>query len=371
MAADFKIDFFEGSTRDPYPFVVIPKKECPKWDERGAAKAKRARGAFAVMEVGGAPSLVLPGGVATTCIMHGKCAYFVRWPKYTYGDHDAKLARLIASVKDAQWKPRGTFDVASKPLLLFSAAKSPYPWGRWEMPGNYNAGAAVVPLAPGAYDVHVAEHVTGERTSLDLVRLTPVGARASAPKTVAIDPARVALERVVAKLKGVDSEGGPFVALPAALKRAWRGAKDYGAGASDYERACAIEGDGGALIEVGEGTALVIPGPESATAIEVDGAWHFITQHAAKDPVDAYAAARAVPEKSFKKQKAKLVLPAAGLELRDASTVGRATSLAVPVAAGTYDVARAVVKKPGLFLSVVRLAASSRRPAPTRRPTST
>jgi hypothetical protein len=116
-----------------------------------------------------------------------------------------------------------------------------------------------------------------------------------------------------------------------------------------------IEKEGGALIEVGDEQAVVVPGPESATAIEVDGAWLFVTRHGAEDPVDAYAAMRAVPEKSLTRVKAKLEVPAGGLELRDGATVDRATSLKVPVAAGKYEVARAVVKKPGLVLSVVRL----------------
>ena len=333
MAGDFKIHFLEGSQRNPFPFVVIPQAACPKWADDGVKAAKRARGALGFIEVGGAPALALPGASATACVVEGRCAYFVRWAAWKYGDHDARLARLIASVKDAQWKPRGTFKVASKPLLLFSAAPSPYKkWGRWEMPDNYGAGgAAVVPLAPGDYDVHVAEHVTGERASIDLVRLTPSGKKASAPEAKPIDPAAVALSREAAKLRWIDSEGGPFVALPPGLRSAWHGAKGFGEDASDYERACAIEEAGGALIAVGDGHALVVPGPESATAFEADGAWLLVTQHAARDPGQAYAAARAVPEKSWKRLKAKLSLPAGGLELRDASAIGRTPSLKVPV----------------------------------------
>jgi hypothetical protein len=353
MAGDFKVHFLEGSSRDPFPFVVIPKAACPTWADAGVKSAKRSRGAFGIIEVGGAPSLVLPGSSATACIISGRCAYFVRWPKYKYGNHDALLNRLIAGVKDEQWKPRGAFEVANSPLQLFSASPSPYrKWARWEV-----AGCAIdVPLAKGSYDVHVAEHVTGERAAVDLVRLTPVGAKASAPKAKPADPKDAALAREVAKLRWVDSEGGPFVALPTSLRKEWRGAKHYGAGSSDYERACEIENASGAILEVGRGAALVVPGPESATAFEIDGAWLFVTQHAARDPREAYAAMRAAPEKSFKKQKAKLTVPAGGLELRDASALGsRGPSLKVPVKAGTYEVARATVKKSGIFLSLVRL----------------
>lgn len=351
MADELEVHFFGAQ---PHAFVVVPQSACPSWSQAGTDEAARATGTCTMIEVGGAPSLVLLGRAAVACFLDGPCAYFIRWTKWKDGDHDAKMKRLIASVKDAQWKAQGTFEVVSEPLMLFSSAKSPYKWGRWEMPGNFAGGAAVVALAKGTYDVHVAEKVTGERTAVDLVRLTPAGKKATAPKTEAFDAARASLEREAAKVKWIDSEGGPFVALPAGLKKAWRGAKDYDSGTSDYERACEIERKGGVLIEIDGGHAVVVPGPESATAMEVGGDWLFVTQHRADDPVDAYAAMRAVPDKSFGK-KATLEIPTGGLELRDASIIGRAPSLKVAVAAGKYEVARAVVKKPGMFLSVVRL----------------
>jgi hypothetical protein len=355
MAADFKIHFLERGSVKPFPFVAVPQTACPKWGDACVKAAQRARGAFGVIDVGGTSALVLTGNAATAVVVHDGSAWFVRWPSYKYGDNDARVNRMIASVKDAQWVARGQFEVQGNPVLLFSAAPSPYKWGRWEMPDNFNAGAAVVPLAVGRYDVHVAEHVTGERTSMDFVRLTPAGKTASAPKAPPLDPARAKLAREAAKVRFIDSEGGPFVALPPSLRKAWHGAKDFDSGTSDYGRACAIEGAGGALIGIGDGHGVVVAGPESATAFEIDGAWLFVTQHDARDPVAAYEAARTVPEKSWKRVKGTLTIPSGGLELRDASAIGRTPTLKVPVRSGTYEVARAVVKKPGIFLSLLRL----------------
>lgn len=356
MEDEYEFNFLEGYPRPPLPFVAVPKDICPNWSAASVAVARRVRTPAKVIAVAGAEVLVLPGPVATACVVDGGTAYVVRWKAYKYGNHDARMKRLIASVPPSKWKSHGSLTVGNEPLLLFSASPSPYPWGRWEMPGDYNAGAIVVALPPGRYDVCSVVHVTGERTSVDLVRLALVGTRATVPVAPALDPAAVAASRAAAELEWIDSEGGPFVVMPPRAKKHWRGSDGFDDGDSDFQRAQEAVAAKKATISIGADHALLLHGPESATALAVDDGWLFITGHETRDPGETYTAALSVPAKQFVRVRQPFVVPAGGLELRDSVVRGtRGTALQLAVEAGRYQVSHATLKRPGLLLSLVRL----------------
>ena len=98
MAKERKVNFHEGRA-DKASFVAVPKTACPTWTPDGAAIAKKAKGPLGI-DVGGAASLMLPGGSATACFVEKGCAYIVSWSAWKFGGHDARVGRLIAGVKD-------------------------------------------------------------------------------------------------------------------------------------------------------------------------------------------------------------------------------------------------------------------------------
>jgi len=141
-------------------------------------------------------------------------------------------------------------------------------------------------------------------------------------------------------MKFVASDGGPLIALPAEVAKAWRGT-DAPIGAkvpagwewsgddddpirTDYDRACGqLRGfhessyGGVGLIRVGDGDALVFRGPTDTTFVALPDGGAFLRNVAFASPAAAKRAALAAPR--WKKTRVELDLVDGRLHLIDAA----------------------------------------------------
>jgi hypothetical protein len=167
-------------------------------------------------------------------------------------------------------------DVPKAGLVLFdSIAQHP------EAPQNAKRGKASLALPLPSTAGYVVEHIAKQafgpkkRHSAELYYLHPKGHRPALVGSTAEPEAPPAL--VVAKdvakaakaLKFVETEGGPFVFMPARVAKQWWGVCNeagdpvYGEEPTHYDRACDAKGSV-PLLKVGDAKALVLRSPDPA-----------------------------------------------------------------------------------------------------------
>ncbi|MEG8274690.1 immunity 21 family protein [Streptomyces sp. AHA2] len=154
----------------------------------------------------------------------------------------------------------------------------------------------------------------------------------------------------------VESGGGPLIAVPETVLPFWAGA-DGEETASDYDRACEVDGQAG-LLPVGDGTALVL-GDEPAATAYLPGPGLFVRWCAADSEEEllasvpsASATAEWGPELAWK-------VPGP-VRLFDAAWPGTAIAdtgqVRIALEPGTYGVRAARVRPgPETWLDLVRL----------------
>ncbi|MEV5439829.1 immunity 21 family protein [Streptomyces sp. NPDC052682] len=154
----------------------------------------------------------------------------------------------------------------------------------------------------------------------------------------------------------VESGGGPLVAVPEAVLPFWTGA-DGEETASDYDRACEVDGHVG-LLPVGDSTALVLGGEPASTAF-LPGHGTFVRWCAADSEDDLLACVPAALEAAEWEPEVRWHVPGAVL-LFDAAWPGtesaRAGHVRVVLEPGTYTVRAAHVRPgPETWLGLVHL----------------
>ncbi|MET7287280.1 immunity 21 family protein [Streptomyces sp. NPDC005573] len=158
------------------------------------------------------------------------------------------------------------------------------------------------------------------------------------------------------ELEWVESGGGPLTAVPEAVLPFWSGADGEGP-ATDYDRACDIDGDA-ALLPVGDGTALVLGGEPAATSYLPDHGV-LVRWSAANSEEELLAGARAGLESAEWGSELRWRIPGP-VVLFDSAWPGEglagAEHLRVPLEAGTYAVRAAYVQpEPETWIGLVRL----------------
>ncbi|MFE0812426.1 immunity 21 family protein [Streptomyces sp. NPDC058794] len=154
----------------------------------------------------------------------------------------------------------------------------------------------------------------------------------------------------------VESGGGPLIAVPETVLPFWTGA-DGGDTASDYDRACEVDGHVG-LLPVGDSTALVL-GDEPASTAYLAGHGTFVRWCAADSEEEALAGVAEALDTADWGPEVSWHVPGSVL-LFDAAWPGtacdRADHVRVALDPGRYAVRAAEVRPgPETWLTVVRL----------------
>lgn len=323
------------SIGDPYwihgPLVFGPAKLA----ERFACDYEQVREVFAAMreaeantlpspsivELFGAPVLILPGGTPTHFVALGGGGVFVR-PHKQLGrrkpesfEVDHELASELVVGEDWQ-----LFDSMS---------------GAEGKQASVRAKARLdVPLAPGRYRVEHNTPAPLHQLEYSALRLLPVGA--TKPTTVPVVrkefPIDAAMRKLAKTLRFLETEGGPFVALPERALAKWTGVGDEDDEDDDYERACSARG-----FVLGEQEGLVLDEPDSTAVLPTDEGVVFLRWVGADRAVDLLAALphakRWKKSKPTFRAKGPLVLFDAALEGRK---LGKRKRLDVPLRKGEY-----------------------------------
>jgi hypothetical protein len=192
-----------------------------------------------------------------------------------------------------------------------------------------------IPLAPGRY---VVEHSTAaplHQLEYAAIRLRLAGA--SVPETVPVArvefPIDAQTRKLAKSLRFIETEGGPFVALPTRAVVKWTGVGE-GDDDDDYERACSVRG-----FVLGESEALVLSEPDPTAILPTDEGVVFVRWVGADQALDLVAALPFAKRWKRSKQvfvaKGPLVLFDAGLEGRK---LGKRAQLPVPLRKGEYSI---------------------------------
>ncbi|WP_432053600.1 immunity 21 family protein [Streptomyces sp. bgisy022] len=158
----------------------------------------------------------------------------------------------------------------------------------------------------------------------------------------------------------VESGGGPLVAVPEAVLPFWTGA-DGEEAASDYDRACDVDGPVG-LLPVGDGAALVLGDEPAATAYLLEHRT-LVRWIAADTEDDLLACVPAALETADWEPGVRWRVPGPVL-LFDAAWPGSRSAgtdhLRIPLPPGPYTVRAAQVRPgPETWLTLVRLSGAS------------
>ncbi|KOV57083.1 immunity 21 family protein [Streptomyces sp. MMG1121] len=158
-------------------------------------------------------------------------------------------------------------------------------------------------------------------------------------------------------LEWVESGGGPLIAVPETVLPFWAGADSEDL-ATDYDRACEVDGPVG-LLPVGDSAALVFGDEPDSTSFLPEHAT-FVRWSAAYSEAELLAGVPAALDAAVWGSEVRWRVPGPVL-LFDAARPGRAAGrtehLRVPLEAGTYAV-RAAYAQPGpeTWLGLVRLS---------------
>ncbi|MDL2078084.1 immunity 21 family protein [Streptomyces sp. GXMU-J15] len=163
------------------------------------------------------------------------------------------------------------------------------------------------------------------------------------------------------RVRWVESGGGPLIAVPETVLPFWAGAEGDET-ASDYDRACEIDGPVG-LLPVGDGAALVLGDEPAATAYLPDHAT-FVRRYAADSEADVLSAVPAALATAEWEKEVRWKVPGP-VHLFDSARPGtdpeRSDPLRVTLPPGPYAV-RAAWTRPGpeTWLGLVQLRALER-----------
>ncbi|MFB7506012.1 immunity 21 family protein [Streptomyces broussonetiae] len=158
-------------------------------------------------------------------------------------------------------------------------------------------------------------------------------------------------------LEWVESAGGPLIAVPETVLPFWAGADSEDL-ATDYDRACEVDGHVG-LLPVGDSAALVL-GDDPASTSYLPEHTTFVRWSAAHSEADLLAGVPAALATAAWGSEVRWRVPGPVL-LFDSAWPGRAAGrvehLRVPLEAGTYAV-RAAYTQPGpeTWIGLVRLS---------------
>ncbi|MGQ4416936.1 immunity 21 family protein [Streptomyces sp. SAS_269] len=157
-------------------------------------------------------------------------------------------------------------------------------------------------------------------------------------------------------LQWVESGGGPLIAVPETVLPFWAGA-DSEEFATDYDRACEVDGYAG-LLPVGDSAALVLGDEPAATAYLPDRGV-FVRWSAAHSERELLAHVPAALDTAVWEPEVRWQVPGPVVlfdAARPGGTVDRAGHLRVPLAPGPYAVAAAYAQPgPETWLGLVRL----------------
>ncbi|MEU6671834.1 immunity 21 family protein [Streptomyces sp. NPDC046727] len=157
-------------------------------------------------------------------------------------------------------------------------------------------------------------------------------------------------------LEWVESGGGPLIAVPEAVLAFWAGA-DSEELATDYDRACEVDGLAG-LLPVGDSAALVL-GDEPASTSFLPDLGTFVRWSAADSEADLLAGVPAALATAVWGGEAHWRVPGPVLLFDSAwpgREAGRTEHLRVPLEAGTYTVRAAYAQpRPETWIGLVQL----------------
>ncbi len=275
----------------------------------------------------GTKSLLLPGGTPTGWVPMDGGGVLLRPHKKL---RQRKPESFVVSEKLAD-----VLEVGSDWVLFDSASEAQD--GSAEAQARTNA--LPVPLAPGRYVVEYSTPAPLYMLEYSAVRLLLEGAAAPVavkPRTKSGFAVDAAMKKQAKALRFLESEGGPFVALPVVSLPQWRGIEpsERKGGESDYDRVCNARGN-----VLGKSEGLILPAPDSTAVLATESGVVFVHWVGADSAVDLLAA---LPHaKRWKRSKTPFETegPLALIDSGDAGRrLGKSRQLEVPLTKGVYDI---------------------------------
>ncbi len=308
------------------PIILGSKKLhtaiCRGFEKEDARKLTRLKKELSVVELRGETVLAMAKNEETGVVPWGEAVVLV----HAYEDSKDYLlerdrVKAIASIDPRtipaeQWKAAGTIELDKDPVLFDIHAR--------HLEAEEKSRALTVTLPKGEYVVELASGTAEAKPypskivtmTYTFVRLRPPSwsqPAAKAAKTVVDEGPVAASADVIAKAKKLacaSSDGIPMVLAPRKYLSDWKGMEDD---SRDYDRACDVDGLG--VIQIGKGKGLVISEPGGMMFWPTTQGGLIVVWLGADSQAGCIAAALSVPDKAWKKQRAKLVVEKGAEEL--------------------------------------------------------
>jgi hypothetical protein len=275
-----------------------------------------------IVELLGTPVLVLPLGTPTHFVALGQGGVLVR-PHRKLGRRKPESFEVPLELGELE---------VGEGWQLFDAMLG----ATGELAAARAQARLDIPLAPGRHRVEHSKPAPLHELEYSAIRLLPVGAAtpATLPVVRKAFPVDAEMRKLAKTLRFLDTEGGPFVALPERALAKWTGVSDEDDEDDDYERACSNRG-----FVLGEHEGLVLDSPDATAVLPTDEGVVFLRWLGADRAVDLLAA---LPfAKRWKKSK-KTFVAKGPLVLFDAALAGRRLGkrkrLDVPLRRGEYAI---------------------------------
>jgi hypothetical protein len=324
----------------------------PVFKDVGRRSQKTPLGAPLLAKIAGSSALMLPMGTPTTWFpLDKQSGILARYWKVSepFAENFHKIPFSPWAVPEEQWQRLDfTLDVDATCCLCDSVS---HDVDSDESNALRAKDRLRLKLPAGTYVVErVASYFARRHDELDLIRLRPEGHAAAAPKRApkpppleSAVPLSAASRAVGKQLRFIDTEGGPFVAVPRRALAAWFGTNDadgeyaYEKQPTDYDRAC--QGNGARVLRVAKEEALVLDGPSSTAFLPERRGGVFITWEGADRASDLVQALGAV--KQWKRLRSEFHFAGGALVVFDSASDGRELGrrdpqLEVRLAKGSY-----------------------------------